>query len=310
MRSFIYYFMNSNDFMNNHDKLQRFLFENAFVRGEIIHLKDTYQQIISQHDYPPIIKNLLGQALVLVALLTAIMKFKGRLTLQFQGKSGVKLLLVQSSQDFQLRALAQWEGELNEADLLAEMRKGILVIMMDPDTSTKRYQGVVSWKGDSLAESIEGYFKDSEQLLTRIWIAVDDKLAAGLLLQALPREGKESAVVGDDEWNHLTILTDTLKPHELLHLETETLLRRLYVEEDIQIFAPNDVMFKCTCTPERGENAILLLGLQEAEEELRLKQVIVVKCDFCGKEYIFDKVDVATIFRRGGNPAAGSTKIH
>lgn len=296
--------------MNNQDKLQRFLFENAFVRGEIIHLKETYQMITGQHDYPPIIKRLLGEALVLVALLTAIMKFKGRLTLQFQGKSGVKLLLVQSSQDFKLRALAQWEGDdLDEAEILAAMKKGILVIMMDPDTSTKRYQGVVSWKGESLAASIEGYFKDSEQLLTRIWLAVDEQQAAGLLLQALPRESKENPVSGDAEWEHLTILTDTVKPQELLNLETETLLRRLYVEEDIQLFAPADVIFECTCSVERGENAILMLGKDEADEELREKQVIVVKCDFCNKEYIFDKVDVANIFHKGGTPPA-STQIH
>lgn len=291
--------------MNKQDKLQRFLFESAFVRGEIVHLHQTYQLIIEQHEYPPIIRQLVGQALVLVSLLTGIIKFKGRLTLQFQNKSGLKLLLAQSNQDLQIRALAQWEGELDEAQLAEDLKKGILAIMMDPDSSTQRYQGVVSWRGDSLAESIEGYFQDSEQLLTRIWLAIDDTRAAGLLLQALPGAAESNA----DKWEHLTILTDTIKADELLTLETKTLLHRLYSEEDIRIFEAAPVEFKCTCSPERGQNAILLLGREEAEEELQLKQVIVVRCDFCNHEYIFDRVDVETIFRQGGIPPS-STQIH
>jgi molecular chaperone Hsp33 len=193
--------------------------------------------------------------------------------------------------------------------LLEELKKGILVIMMDPDSSTKRYQGIVSFKGDSLAQSIEGYFKDSEQLLTRIWLAVDKTRAAGLLLQAMPREGENNLASITSEWEHLVVLTETLKPEELLNLENETLLHRLYFEEDIRMFPPSEIMFKCTCSAERGENAILMLGREEAEQELASKQVIVVKCDFCNHEYVFDKVDVAKIFHRGGLPPS-STQIH
>ena len=291
--------------MNKQDKLQRFLFEGAFVRGEIVHLHQTYQMIIEQHEYPPIIRQLVGQALVLVCLLTGIIKFKGRLTLQFQNKTGLKLLLAQSNQDLQIRALAQWEGDLDEAQLAEDLKKGILAIIMDPDSSTQRYQGVVSWRGDSLADSIEGYFQDSEQLLTRIWMAIDDTRAAGLLLQALPGEAENNV----DKWEHLTILTDTIKSDELLSLENKVLLHRLYSEEDIRVFDPTTVEFKCTCSLERGQNAILLLGREEAAEELELKQVIVVRCDFCNREYIFDRVDVENIFRQGGIPPS-STQIH
>jgi molecular chaperone Hsp33 len=249
----------------------------------------------------------------LASLLTGIIKFKGRLTLQFQNKSGLKLLLAQSNQDFDLRALAQWDGELNEDELLADLKKGILMIMMDPDNSTQRYQGIVAWKGNSLAESIEGYFQDSEQLLTRIWLAIDDTQAAGMLLQVMPPQESEGEDLDasklQNDWEHLVHLTNTITSKELLELETETLLHRLFVEEDIRMFEPFDVKFKCTCSAKRGENAILLLGEVEAEEELIEKQVIVVKCDFCNKEYTFDRVDVANIFRKGGTPPS-STQIH
>jgi molecular chaperone Hsp33 len=299
--------------MKNQDKLQRFLFDNASVRGEVVHLHDTFQQIILQHEYPPLIKRILGEALVLASLLTGIIKFKGRLTLQFQNKSGLKLLLAQSNQDFDLRALAQWDGELNEDELLADLKKGILMIMMDPDNSTQRYQGIVAWKGDSLVESIEGYFQDSEQLLTRIWLAIDETQAAGMLLQVMPPQESEGqdldATKLQHDWEHLMHLTNTITSKELLELETETLLHRLFVEEDVRMFEAFDVKFKCTCSAKRGENAILLLGEVEAEEELREKQVIVVKCDFCNKEYTFDRVDVANIFRKGGTPPS-STQIH
>jgi molecular chaperone Hsp33 len=295
--------------MKNQDKLQRFLFENVFVRGEIAHLNTSYDTILEQHDYPPLIRRLVGEALVLVSLLTGMIKFNGRLSLQFQGQSGLKLLLAQSNQKLQLRALAQWEGELDEAQLLEDLKKGVLAIIMDPDNTTQRYQGMVSFRGNSLAESMEGYFNDSEQLPTRIWLAVDKHKAAGLLLQTLPHPEKELPEEIKAAWEHLTILTDTVKPEELLNLETETLLHRLYVEEDIRMFEPTDITFKCTCSLERGQNAILLLGRTEAEEELNEKQVIVVKCDFCNKEYIFDRVDVENIFRQGGLPPS-STQIH
>jgi molecular chaperone Hsp33 len=299
--------------MKKEDNLQRFLFENLSVRGEMVQLSDAFQQITLQHDYPPLIKRILGEALVLVSLLMGIIKFDGRLTLQFQNKTGLKLLMAQSDQDFHLRALAQWSGELNEDELLNDLKQGILMIMMDPDASTQRYQGIVSWRGNSLAESIEGYFRDSEQLATRIWLAVDDKQAAGLLLQVMPEQasqGKDEALSTQaDDWEHLVHLASTIKRQELLELDTATVLHRLFVEEDIRMFEPSAVSFRCTCSSKRGESAILLLGEAEAEAELNDKQVIVVKCDFCGKEYNFDRVDVANIFRQGGTPPA-STQIH
>jgi molecular chaperone Hsp33 len=297
--------------MKNQDKLQRFLFENVFVRGEIAHLDTTYQTILSQHDYPPVIKQLVGEALVLVTLLTGMIKFNGRLSLQFQGKSGLKLVLAQANHQLQLRALAQWDGELDEEQLLEDLKKGILAIIMDPDSTTQRYQGMVAFRGNSLAESIEGYFQDSEQLPTRIWIAMEEQRGAGMLLQTLPQQAEADISPEETQaaWENLTILANTVKPDELLNLPPATLLKRLFVEEDVRVFDPLPIEFKCSCSLERGQNAILLLGRVEAEEELNLKQVIVVQCDFCNTEYIFDRVDVENIFRQGGMPPS-STQIH
>jgi molecular chaperone Hsp33 len=290
--------------MNDNDNLQRFLFENASVRGEIVRLEDSYQEIMKRHPYPPVIHQLLGEALVAVALLTSIIKFKGRVTLQFRGNGKLKLLFAQCNHSFHLRGLAQWDGDFKEEEMAAAIDQGMLAIMMDPDIiNSKRYQGIVAWQGQSLAQSIEGYFRDSEQLPTRLWIAVNETRAAGLLLQVLPKERPE---LYKNEWEHLIHLTDTLTQKELLTWNNQTLLHRLYSEEDVRLFQSVSVKFQCTCSRERSENALLLLGHDEVQEEIKEKQKIVVTCEFCNREFDFDRVDIETIFKKGGH----STRTH
>jgi len=292
--------------MNDKDILQRFIFDSAPVRGEIVHLNDSFKAIMKQHDYPPMIQKILGEALVAASLLSAIIKFKGRLTVQFRGNGKLKLLLAQCNQQFQLRGLAQWSEDLKEDELWDAFNQGVLAIMMDPDVPNgKRYQGIVAWKGESFVETLEGYFYQSEQLPTRLWMAVNEDCAAGMLLQVMPKEKPE---LYQNDWERLIILTDTVKSAELLQLDNEILLHRLYSEEDVRIFEKVPVMFSCNCSVERGEHAIAILGQKEAELELKLKQNIVVTCEFCNKAYTFDRVDVARIFTKGDKPPS-STQI-
>lgn len=290
--------------MKEKDILQRFIFEKASVRGEIVRLKDTYQTIMQQHNYPVFIQKILGEMLLVAALLSASIKFKGRITVQFQGSDQLKLLLAQCNHDFELRGLAQWKATFAEADMLNQLKKGVLAITMDPESSAgNRYQGVVEWRGDSLAKSIEGYFEKSEQIPTRLWLAIDEQRAAGLLLQVMPREsarlGKET--FDDEDWEHISHLSSTISENELLNLDNQTILHRLYNMEDVRLFDETQVQFRCTCSLERSENALRLLGIDEVNEELNEKQKIVVKCEFCSKEYNFDRVDVARIFKQGNS---------
>lgn len=210
----------------NNDILQRFIFENAAVRGEIVHLNESFQQIVSQHQYPPLLQRLLGEMLAVVTLLSAVIKFKGRLTVQFQGKGKLKLLLAQCDNQFHIRGLAQWDGELHEDDLPEAFKNGVLVIIMDPEGGGQSYQGIVSWEGHSIAQSIEAYFRNSEQLPTRLWLSVDGHQAAGLLLQIMPETKKPSKKTltiekfsqFDQAWEDIIHLTETLTPAELLRL--------------------------------------------------------------------------------------------
>lgn len=299
--------------------LQRFIFEDAAVRGEIVHLGASFQQIVSQHSYPPLIRQLLGEMLAAVTLLSAIIKFNGRLTVQFQGHGKLKLLLAQCDNKFNIRGLAQWKQDLTQADLSEAFKEGVLVIMMDPASGGKRYQSIVEWQGHSIAQSIEGYFQNSEQLPTRIWLSVSENHAAGLLLQIMPETkstvekltSKEGFSQFDRDWEHIIHLSETLTSKELLDLDNETLLRRLYSQENkVRLFSPTAVQFHCECTASRCENALLLLGHDEIEEELKGNQKIVVTCDFCSKEFIFDRVDVERLFKQKGGDSSSSSNIH
>lgn len=282
--------------IKNLDVLQKFLFENAAVRGDLVRLEHSYQQIAEQHNYPIAVRELLGQALVVVNLLGAIIKFKGRLTLQFQGKQAVKLLLAQCNHEHTFRGLVQYEGNPDEKELIDALKSGTLGITIDPEIpGQQRYQGIVGWQGNSLAQSIEGYFRDSEQLPTRLWIAVNRTTAVGLLLQVMPSHSDDEE---NENWEHLLHLTDTITNKELLNCTNGEILHRLYHQEDMRVFTPIDVGFQCTCSNEKSENAILMLGLDEAEKELQDKQIIVVTCEFCSKQYQYDRDQVYQIFHR------------
>lgn len=286
--------------MADKDSLQRFVFENAPVRGEYVHLEDSYQTIINQHNYPEPLRKLIGEALCAASLMSAIIKFDGRLTVQFRGKGKLKMLLAQCDNNLNMRALAQWDGDLTDDDLMASFQEGTLGILIDSGPAKGRYQGVVAWRGNSLAESLEGYFKDSEQLSTKIWFSVTDKAAAGLLMQIVPSANKKIEEIESElvkpHWAYAVRMTENLTADDLLNREYEALLTKLFPEEEIRVFPSTPVAFKCTCSRKRGEDAIRLLGEEEAEQELLGKNSIVVTCDFCNQQYIFDRSDVVRIF--------------
>jgi molecular chaperone Hsp33 len=306
--AFVINFILISNFMNENDVIQRFIFENIAVRGEWARLSASYRSIVEQHGYPPLIQHLLGELLVSSCLLTSIVKFKGRLTVQFQGKDKLKMLLAQCDDEYRIRGLAQWQGDIHPEELPKLFSDGVMVITIEPKQSGQRYQGIVEWQGNSISESIEGYFKTSEQLPTRIWIDVTETSATGLLIQVMPRDGSKPQQE-DDDWLRLNYLTDTITNKELSTLDAVSLLSRLYAEEEVRIFQPDPIVFSCNCDSRRCENALLILGRKEVEDELKNKQKIVVTCEFCNKEYSFDQVDVARIFSKGDKPPS-STQVH
>ncbi len=282
------------------DLLQRFLFEGAGVRGEFVRLDSSFRALLDRHDYPPAIARQLGKALASVALLSATIKLEGSLILQIQGDGPMHTLVAQADSKGGIRGLARWHGEVTHDYLtLSELAgKGHIVMTIDAQGS-ERYQGIVELHGDSLAETLREYFLRSEQLPTRIWLASQGDLAAGLLLQKLPADhGPEEA------WEHLVTLSDTITGDELLELPFSDLLHRLYHQETVRLFDAGPVAFRCSCSRDKIERLLLGMGEQEVTSILEEEGEFRADCEFCLSKYRFDSVDVAALFA-DAMPASG-----
>lgn len=278
--------------MHLHDNLQRFVFEDAPIRGEIVRLDATYRAVLDRREYPPVVRDVLGELMAASALLASTLKFEGKLIMQIQGDGPVKLLMAECTESGTMRALAQWEGEVNPAPLEELVGGGKFVMTIDPQNSRERYQGVVELAGGSVAAALEHYFSQSEQLETRLWLAADRQQAAGMLLQKLPDAPLEDA----DAWARAVHLGSTLTRLELLSLPVREILRRLYHEEDIRLFARQPLSFRCSCSRERVEAVLRMLGQGEVDSILEERGNVDVDCEFCGAHYEFDTVDAAQLF--------------
>ncbi|HAB08681.1 chaperonin [Alcanivorax venustensis ISO4] len=283
--------------MNNADFKQRFLFPETDIRGELVRLDESLEAILGTHDYPLAVQGLVGEAVAAVALLAGTLKFSGRLSLQAQGRGPVSLLLAECTHDGQLRALARHDGELDTAaNIGALIGDGTMVITITPDQG-RQYQGIVPLEGDTLAQCLEGYFQQSEQLPTRLWLASGNGRAAGLMLQRLPDQ-VASRDANRNQWEHLEALAGTLKMEELLDLPAETVLRRLFHETPPRLPEAQPLRFGCTCSRERTENALLSLGADELKTLLDEDGEATLTCDFCLSQQHFDAVDLAELIRR------------
>ena len=277
---------------SDRDTLTRFLFEHAEVRGEIVRLDATWRAVLANHAYPEPIRNLLGEMMAAAALLAATLKFEGSLIMQMQGSGPVTLAVVECSSDFHLRATAKWRDDLAPGDIAALLGQGKFVISLDPKNGIQIYQGIVALEGATVAEVLEHYLLQSEQLETRLWLGADGEQVCGLLLQRLPEKVSEDA----DAWNRALNLGNTLSTEELLRLPAREILRRLFHEEDLRLFEPHPVSFRCTCSRERVADMLRLLGLDEVHSILAEQGKIEVDCEFCNRHYHFDVVDAEQLF--------------
>ena len=278
------------------DSLMRFLFDQAPVRGEVVSLDQTWQEVLQRHDYPPLLQALLGELMAAAALLSATLKFDGALIMQLQGSGALQLLVVECNADLGMRATAKWQGEIRPQPLRDLLGKGRFIITLDPQNGQTPYQGIVGLEGDSVAAILENYMLRSEQLETRFWLAANRQRATGLLLQKLP-EGH-----GDpDAWERAQMLAGTLTPPEQLEISPEELLHRLFHQEDLRLLGETTACFRCSCSRERVANMLKMLGEQEVNETLQEQGRVEVKCEFCNETYHFDPVDAAQLFAGSGN---------
>jgi molecular chaperone Hsp33 len=281
------------------DSLQRFVFERARVRGELVRLDETWREVRRRREYPEAVRSPLGELTAASVLLAATVKFEGgALVLQIQGGRPVDLLVVECQANLSLRAMARWDGGLAALGPRPTIRDltggGRCVLTIDPGRGLTAYQGVVPLEGRTTAQVLERYMARSEQIGTLFALAASDERAAGLLLQRLPDAGGRTTPDADpDLWNRVGHLAVTLTRGELLELPGRDILRRLFHDEDLRLFETMPVRFACRCSRERVAGVIRMVGADEVRHALAGRGEMGVTCEFCGERYVFSRDEAA-----------------
>ena len=280
------------------DFLQRFIFEDFPVRGGLIRLRDSWLEVLSISAYPAPIRALLGQALAAAGLLTSNLKFKGTLSLQIQSSGILRLLVAQCNDQGEIRGVGRYSDAATDHHQLPELLdQAVLAINLEPTLGGQKYQGLVPFQDGSLQTALEHYFLQSEQLETRIWLAVDDHAAAGMLIQKMP--GTEPH---EEDWGRINALASTIQDAELLTLDSRDLLKRLFHEEDVRIYKPAAMRFSCSCSREKVAGMLQALGHDEVQAALAESDPLEVLCEYCNRQYFFDQLDVSQLFAQDEVP--------
>lgn len=277
------------------DLLHRYIFENLDVRGELVQLDKTYQEILGEHQYPEAVKSLLGELLVATCLLTATLKFEGEIAVQLQGDGPVKYAVINGDHQQNMRGIARLQGDIQGDSVRELVGEGYMVITITP-VKGERYQGIVPLTEPTLAGCLEAYFEQSEQLQTRLWLATSQtpgqEKASGMLLQVLPVNQAKSK----EDFKHLEALTDTIKDEEMLDLDAHTVLTRLYHEDNPQLFEPQAVQYRCGCSRDKTIQALANVGLDALLEDVKASGEIKISCHYCLKDYLFNEQEIREIF--------------
>ncbi len=280
----------------NQDVLVRFLFNQRDVRGEIAYTSESLQQMLQNHDYPYPVKQLLAELVVATSLLTATLKLDGDIAVQLQGDGPVRFAAVNGTAEQEFRGVARLQAEIGATGFRDLIGEGYMLVTITPKQG-ERYQGIIPLTGDSLADTLEAYFAQSEQLPTRLYLFTDlteeKSRAAGLLLQVLPVDPEKAK----QDFSDLVVVTDTITSEELLNLPTEHMLHRLYHDEEVELFAPQKIRFVCGCSREKCESAIISLGKTVIEEHIA-EGKLDISCDYCNSTYHFDGAELSLLLNK------------
>lgn len=277
------------------DSLQRFLFEDTDIRGQVTTLSDSFQDLLANQQYPPQVELLLGEFLAAASLLGTTLKNSGKITIQAMGKGPIATVMTECSQGNKLRGIVRGdfnniEGKSGLAELVGD---ATLAITIEPE-GKERYQGVVPLDKDNLSQCLEFYFHQSEQLPTRIKLASSAGFASGMLIQQLP--SSTSAEKSADDWQTLSVLFETLTSEEQLKLSHNDQLYRLFHEQELRLFEPQEMSFSCSCSRQRTEAALISIGRDEVLEMSEEQGLIMITCEFCSEQYRFTSREISELF--------------
>lgn len=276
--------------MNHQDNLLRFIFEDLDIRGELVYLNASWQDIQQRGQYSPVVRRQLGEALAAVTLLAATIKMDGSLILQIQGEGPLHTLVTQANHQGEIRGLARSEETVTEGSLEHIFGEARLV-MTARSQGAEPHQSVVTLEGEHLSDALRHYFNNSEQLQSEFWFFVTEEQIVGLFLQQLP--GNEFRL---DDWERVCALANTVTGQELMTLSAEDMLHRLFHEEETRLYAPDPIRFHCSCSRERIASTLLAMGRDTLEDILETEGSIAVDCEFCHQHYDFSQQDVETLF--------------
>ena len=298
------------------DSSTRFVFVDADVRGNIVRLGDSFKQMTAPHDYPREVQELLGEFLTAALLLSDMIKFEGRLTLQANGQGNIRLLMAEATHEGAVRGIAQLEDtapadafrDKNLQQLLADGKLsdgkfsgGTLTVTVEA-FGRERYQSIVPLLGETLADCLESYFQQSEQLNTFIRLSADSTQASGMLIQQLPVQMEQDLAQRADRWQTIRVLAGTITGAELIAKANSVLLQHLFVEENIQIFDATSVQFQCGCSEQRMAGALVSLGESELASLFEQQQTLELTCEFCGVHYDIDNKKLIQLVTEGVKP--------
>jgi molecular chaperone Hsp33 len=287
-------------------ELRRFILEHHPVRGFWIRLDSAWRELRGYQHYSPPVETLLGEAVSATLLLAATLKFQGTLTLQLSGDGHVKLLVAQCTHENDVRAVAHADEHIQQAVSFRELvGNGRLTVTIESEERPVRYQGIVSLQGDSLADCLEGYFETSEQLPTRLALIADSDRSCGVLIQKMPAAsalGEAQAAVSQQVWEELQSRLHELPALALRDRTAHQVLQTVSGDHDCRLFASTAVQFACRCSSARVADVLCALGSDEIRDILAEQGAVTVTCEFCGRPYRFDAIDIERLFTRGASP--------
>jgi molecular chaperone Hsp33 len=294
------------------DLVRRFVLERHPIRGHAVRLSQAWLALREHQDYPPAVQHLLGEAVGAIVLLAATLKFDGMITLQLQGKGLVNLLVAQCTHDFKVRAMARHDPIGGEAGFRSLAGDGQIVVTVEATDRASSYQGVVPITGNSLSESLEAYFEQSEQLPTRVLLAASSGVVSGMLVQRIPGAGgtqeqlDETAL--ETAWQKADDAMSSLARGQLLEDDVEQRLVDMFGVDEVRVVSGHEVKFECRCSRERVANVLRSLGVDEVRSVIEEQGACTVTCEFCQKPYRFDAIDVEQLFN--DSAPQGSSSIN
>ncbi len=279
------------------DAVQRFTLEQTGIRGEIVRLSNSVQQATAMQHYPAVVRQTLNEFFAATTLLSTTIKYDGRLILQARSTGQIPLIMAECHSNGTIRGIARGADQADSENFIELLSGGTLAMTLQPDKG-EQYQGIVPLQGQSLADCLEHYFAQSEQLPSAFWFTSTPQQVVAMMLQVLPSQQPDT-----DDWQQAVQFGATLTAEEMLTLDNETLLYRLFNSFGVRLHDSKAIMFDCSCSSQRCLSAVHTLGQDEAEKLLQEQGSIKMDCEFCGQHYEFSEAEIALLFGRGGSNA-------